>query len=75
MVADESAVGRTGVLVVGTRGNAGPGEALIGIRGGTEAFLAWSDRPLAEGTSILVVDTVGVRTVYVVEWTDPVQQQ
>jgi hypothetical protein len=65
---DESAVGRVGVLTVGTRGGDGAGEVLIGIRGGSEAYLAWSDVPLAKGTTVLVVKARGTRTVDVVEW-------
>ncbi len=43
MVSDVSVIGRTGVLTVATRGQRGPGEALVGIRGGSETFLAWSE--------------------------------
>jgi hypothetical protein len=71
MTADLSPIGCTGVLVVGTRGAKGPGEVLIRIRGGSEAFLAFSDEPLAKGTTVLVVDTRGARSVGVTPWTDP----
>ncbi|MBO0840308.1 MAG: hypothetical protein J2O49_05775 [Sciscionella sp.] len=71
MSADTSPVGRTGVLVIGTRGADGPGEVLIKIRGGTEAFAAWSPAPLSKGTPVLVIESRGTRTVDVVEWTDP----
>jgi len=71
VVTDESAVGRTGVVVVATRGAAGPGEVLVKVRGGTEAFLARSDDPLAVGTPVLVIESLGVRTLLVVEWYDP----
>ncbi|HEY7595959.1 MAG TPA: hypothetical protein VH969_22635 [Actinophytocola sp.] len=57
--------------MVGTRGDAGPGEVLVKIRGGSEAFLAFSDEPLPKGTTVLVVDTRGARTVGVTPWTDP----
>ena len=68
MDADPSVVGRTGVLTVATRGAAGPGEVVIKIRGGSEAYLAWSDRPLPRGTSVLVVETRGARALSVVAW-------
>jgi hypothetical protein len=71
MTADMSPIGCTGVLVVGTRGEQGPGEVLVKIRGGSEAFLAFSDEPLAKGTTVLVVDTRGARSVGVTPWTDP----
>jgi hypothetical protein len=71
---DLSPAGRTGVLLVGTRGQRGPGEVLIRIRGGLETFLAWSDTELPKGTTVLVVETRGRRTVDVVAWdaSDPV---
>jgi hypothetical protein len=68
---DESAIGRVGVLIVGTRGQGGPGEVRIRIRGGTENFLAWSRSPLQAGTTVLVTEYLGPRTVDVMEWTDP----
>ncbi|MGW3965246.1 hypothetical protein ACWED2_35890 [Amycolatopsis sp. NPDC005003] len=76
MHSDLSPSGRTGVLLVGTRGQRGPGEVLIRIRGGLETFLAWSDTELPKGTTVLVVDTRGRRTVDVVAWdaSDPVPE-
>ena len=65
---DESALGSIGVLTVGTRGTAGPGEALLKVRGGTEAYIAWSERPLPRGTQVLAVTARGPRTVEVVPW-------
>ena len=71
MARDESAIGRVGVLIIGTRGPRGPGEVRIRIRGGSENYLAWSQTPLPEGTVVLVVEYLGPRTVDVREWTDP----
>jgi membrane protein implicated in regulation of membrane protease activity len=68
MDGDRSAVGRTGVLTVSTRGAAGPGEVLVTIRGGSETYLAWSDEPLPRGTTVLVVDSRGARALTVVGW-------
>lgn len=68
---DDAVIGRTGELLVGTRGPAGPGEVLVRVRGGTEAFLAWSDDPLPKGATVLVVDSRGTRQVDVIEWADP----
>jgi hypothetical protein len=67
---DESCIGSVGVLTVATRGQAGPGEVLIKIRGGSEAFLAWSDTPLPRGATVLVTDSRGARSVDVIEWED-----
>ena len=71
MVANVSAIGCIGVIIIATRGKAGPGEVLVKIRGGSEAFIAWSPDPLPKGTSVLVIDERGSRTVDVSEWTDP----
>ena len=70
MARDEDCVGSVGVLIVATRGRAGPGEVLIKIRGGTEAFLAWSEQPLPRGATVLVVESRGARAVDVIEWED-----
>ena len=70
MARDESSIGRVGVLSVGTRGEAGPGEVLIKIRGGSEAFLAWSDQPLPKGATVLIIESRGERAVDVIEWED-----
>ena len=67
---DESAIGTVGVLVVATRGTAGPGEVLLRIRGGSENYLAWSETPLPKGTTVLVIDYLAPRTVDVMEWSD-----
>ena len=63
-----SVVGRVGSLVVATRGDAGPGEVLLSVRGSNEAYLAWSVEPLPRGTDVLVIDTRGTRTVVVEPW-------
>jgi len=68
---DESAIGTVGVLIIGTRGQSGPGEVRIRIRGGSENFLAWSENPLPKGTIVLLTNYLGPRTVEVMEWTDP----
>jgi membrane protein implicated in regulation of membrane protease activity len=69
---DTSAVGCVGVVTVATRGADGSGEVLISIRGGSEAYLAWSDEPLPKGRAVLVVRARGTRTVEVVPWDDRV---
>jgi hypothetical protein len=72
MVANVSPIGCEGVITVATRGNSGPGEVLVKIRGGSEAFIAWSPEPLAKGTAVLVIEDRGERTVDVSPWTNPV---
>ena len=71
MAGDQSLIGSIGVLLVATRGKAGPGEVLLKIRGGTEAYLAWSSNPIPKGATVLVIETRGARTVDVSEWADP----
>ena len=71
MARDESVIGTVGVLIVATRGPAGCGEVLIRVRGGSESFLAWSATPLPKGTTVLIIDCPGPRTVNVMPWDDP----
>jgi hypothetical protein len=70
---DQFLIGSIGVLLVATRGKAGPGEVLLKIRGGTEAYLAWSINPIPKGATVLVIETRGARTVDVSEWADPLE--
>jgi hypothetical protein len=69
---DDLVVGCVGKVVTATRGVDGPGEVLVNVRGGTEAYLAWSEQPLARDTSVIVFNSRGERTVDVMEFdTDP----
>lgn len=70
MTSDGAEIGSVGVITLATRGSAGPGEVHIRIRGGTETYRAWSERPLPRGTTVLVVASRGARTVDVEEWID-----
>jgi len=61
-----------GRVTVATRGVDGPGEVLISVRGGTEAYLAWSEEPLARETQVIVFNSRGERTVDVMQFdSDP----
>ena len=69
---EDPVVGCVGRVIVATRGADGPGEALISVRGGTEAYLAWSEEPLARDTPVLVFNSRGERTVDVMQFdSDP----
>jgi hypothetical protein len=68
---DISVVGCIGVLTIATRGQAGPGEVLVKVRGGSESFIAWSPAPLPRGTTVLVIESRGARSVDVSDWEDP----
>jgi hypothetical protein len=68
VIPDQSAVGSSGVLLVATRGTHGPGEVLLQIRGGTEAYIAWSEEPLPKGSEVLVFNSRGDRSVDVMQF-------
>jgi hypothetical protein len=46
----------------------------INIRGGSESFLAWSEKPLPRGATVLVIESRGARTVDVIEWEDSLDE-
>ena len=71
MAGDESLIGSIGVLIIATRGAAGPGEVMVKIRGGSEAFIAWSAEPIPRGSTVLVINNRGTRSVDVSAWIDP----
>ena len=68
MTSESSAVGATGVLTVATRGVDGPGEVLLRLGGGTEAYLAYSEAPLPRGCEVLVFNSRGHRSVDVMQF-------
>ena len=43
----------------------GPGEVLLPVRGGTEAFAAWSDEPIPRHRRVVVVEALSARSVLV----------
>jgi len=69
-VHEEPALGAIGTLTIGTRGARGPGEVLLRVSGGTEAYIAWSEHALPRGTQVLAVTRRGPREVEVVPWPD-----
>ena len=71
MARDESLIGSIGVLIIATRGAKGPGEVLVKIRGGSEAYIAYSAEPIPRGSTVLVINNRGTRTVDVSAWIDP----
>jgi hypothetical protein len=42
-----------------------PGEVVLKVRGGTEAFAAWADEPIAKAVRVVVVEQTGARSVLV----------
>jgi hypothetical protein len=64
----ESAFGKTGRVTVPISADR-PGEVLIEIRGGSEAFTALSDQaPIPKGARVLVVECPSARSVVVVPY-------
>jgi hypothetical protein len=43
----------------------GPGEVLLPVRGGTEAFAALSDEPVRRHSRVVVVERLSARSVFV----------
>jgi hypothetical protein len=62
--AAESLLGKIGRVTVSIPVN-GPGEVLLPVRGGSEAFAAWSDEPIPRHARVLVVDAISARSVLV----------
>ena len=65
---DPEVTGKVGRVIVRVRGSGGPGEGLIRIRGGSEAFIAFSDQIIERDTDVLVVASRGSRCVDVEPW-------
>jgi len=73
MEQDETLIGCVGKMVLASRGAAGPGEVVVSVRGGREAFIAWSPEPLPVGTTVLIIESRGHRVVDVSPWHDPLE--
>ena len=61
---DESLLGKVGRVTVSIPAG-GPGEVLLPVRGGTEAFAAWSDEPIDRHRRVVVVESISARSVFV----------
>ena len=61
---DSDLIGLVGQLTVSVPAG-GPGEVVLSIRGGTEAFAAWADEPIPKYTVVAVVDQRSSRSVTV----------
>lgn len=67
-MSDDAVVGRVGTVVIPVRGEHGPGEVSVAVRGGTETFLAYAPQPIGIDTVVLVVGSRGARAVDVQPW-------
>lgn len=61
----EDLVGRTAYVRTAIPGGQEPGEVVIRIRGGSEAFIAYADDPVPHGAEVVVVADRGARSVAV----------
>ena len=66
--ADPAVQGKVGRVLIRIRGAAGPGEVLVSVRGGTEAFIAYADEVIDRDREVLVIGYRGHRAVDVVPW-------
>jgi membrane protein implicated in regulation of membrane protease activity len=65
---DRAVVGCLGEVVVRIRGGDAPGEVSVRVRGTLESFIAYADRAIERGETVLVVTSRGNRAVDVVPW-------
>jgi hypothetical protein len=62
--AEQSVLGMLGWVTVPIPVD-GPGEVLLPVRGGTEAYAAWSDEAIEKHTRVLVIECTSARSVIV----------
>jgi hypothetical protein len=62
--AEHSLVGTIGRVTVPIPVD-GPGEVLLPVRGGTEAFAAWADQAIEKHARVLVIEYTSARSVIV----------
>jgi hypothetical protein len=60
----EDVLGAVGIVTLAIPAGK-PGEVVLRVRGGTEAFAAWADQPVAKGVKVVVVDHTTARSVQV----------
>jgi hypothetical protein len=61
---DQELVGTVGIVTVPIRDDRA-GEVVLPVRGGTEAYAAFSDEPIAKNVRVVVVQCLTSRTVSV----------
>ena len=71
MVANVSAIGCIGRIIVATRGEAGPARSWSRSGAGQRRSLPGPRSPLPKGTTVLVIEERGSRAVEVSAWDDP----
>jgi hypothetical protein len=61
---EDGLIGKIGRVTVSIPRN-GPGEVLLPVRGGSEAYTALSDEPIARHSRVVVVEALSARSVLV----------
>jgi membrane-bound ClpP family serine protease len=61
---DEELIGKIGRITLPVPAD-GPGEVLIDVRGGSEAYAAYSDEPIAKHRQVVVVEERSSRSLVV----------
>jgi hypothetical protein len=61
---EDGLIGKIGRVTVSIPRN-GPGEVLLPVRGGSEAFAALSDEPIPRHCRVVVVEIISARSVLV----------
>ncbi|MDA8400377.1 MAG: hypothetical protein M0008_10110 [Actinomycetota bacterium] len=61
---DQSLIGAIGTVTVPISSTRS-GEVVIAVRGGTEAFAAWADEPIAKHTRVVVIECTTSRSLTV----------
>ncbi|MDA8301478.1 MAG: hypothetical protein M0005_08005 [Actinomycetota bacterium] len=61
----ESVVGKSAHVSVAIPGGAKAGEVVVRIRGGSEAYIAYSDEQIDAGAEVVVIADLGARSVSV----------
>jgi hypothetical protein len=61
---EDGLIGKVGRVTVSIPRN-GPGEVLLPVRGGSEAFAALSDEPIARHARVVVIEALSARSVLV----------
>lgn len=62
---NEELIGQVGYVTVPIPADGGPGEVMLTVRGGTEAFAAWSDEAIQKHARVVVVENRSGRSVTV----------
>ncbi|MFJ4923046.1 hypothetical protein [Streptomyces sp. NPDC088725] len=60
----QSPVGAIGRVTVPIPAD-GPGEVLVAVRGGSEAYAAWSESPIGRHIRVIVTESISARSVIV----------